>query len=69
MSKDAAIEIQLTLEEAKALSWVTSTAISEIEADREVGKHEKAVRNAAQKAKQAVGKLFAAIVEKDPSFM
>jgi hypothetical protein len=55
--RKAAIEIRLTRDEAKALSWVASTAIKLIEEDHEPSKHERIINGAVKRARKAVEKI------------
>ena len=55
--RKAAIEIRLTRDEAKALSWVASTAIKLIEEDHEPSKCERIINSAVKRARKAVEKI------------
>ena len=55
--RKAAIEIRLTRDEAKALSWVASTAIKLIEEDPEPSKCERIINSTAKRARRAVEKI------------
>ena len=55
--RKAAIEIRLTRDEAKALSWVASTAIKLIEEDPETSKCERIINSAVKRARKAVEKI------------
>jgi len=49
--RKAAIEIRLTRDEAKALSWVASTAIKLIDEDPEPSKCERIINSAVKRAR------------------
>lgn len=55
--RKAAIEIRLTRDEAKALSWLASTAIKLIEGDPERSKFERTLNSTARRARKAVEKI------------
>ena len=55
--RKAAIEIRLTRDEAKALSWVASTAIKLIDEDPEPSKCERIINSAVKRAGKAVEKI------------
>lgn len=61
--RKAAIEIRLTRDEAKALSWVASNAIKLIEGDHEPSNHERIINSAVKRAKKAVEKITVKINE------